>query len=159
MSNRTTDRECLAALLAVVVAQRQHGIDMGIVLPPATTKDGRELRERAASLGVPVRGYVDDGLRLGLEKRGGCYGGGVRPYQCSPGKTGHDRIEWWTVSAGLGPGALPRAAFCAVAWGVAAALASVAPEPEAEPDDDEPDMMGPNDAERSHYQAQAQRHK
>ena len=32
-------------------------------------------------------------------------------------------------------------------------------EPEAEPDDDEPDMMGPNDAERSHYQAQAQRHK
>lgn len=33
------------------------------------------------------------------------------------------------------------------------------PEPEPEPDDAEPDMMAPNDAERSHYQAQAQRDK
>lgn len=124
---RYTDRDCYGALIAVAEAHRRHGVDMGVVLPSETTKAGRELREHAESLGVPVRGYVSDGLRIGLEHRPACYGGGVRPYMCSPNCTGHDSIGWWSVPAGLGPGALNREAFCAVLWGVAEALRAVAP--------------------------------
>ncbi len=112
MSHRYTDRDCLAGLIRCAAAYTSAGQKLAIVLPES--KYRAELAEVADRFGVEVVGYVADMDRLALDHAPSCYGGGVRPALLRAGETGHWTPHWWVPSAGNGPGARPRKAFCEI---------------------------------------------
>jgi len=112
MSHRYTNRDCLAALIRCAAAYTSAGHRLAIVIPES--KYRAELAEVAARFGVEVVGYVADVDRLDLDQVASCYGGGVRPALMRAGETGHSTPRWWVPSAGLGPAARPRKAFCEI---------------------------------------------
>lgn len=121
MTARTTDRDCWAAIIRLAHALNNvQGLQtpaphelprLGVAIPTRRPWT-RKLEELAAALDVPVRRWgepgQDDGPRIGLDYPPGP---GVRPYICSAGCTGHDRIPWWSPQTGFGPAAVPRAQF------------------------------------------------
>ena len=115
MTTRTTDRDCYAAIIRLAHALNKVTPDasqhLGVALP-TRQRWSPKLKELAAALDVPVRRWgepgQDDGPRIGLDYPPGP---GVRPYICSAGCTGHNRIPWWSPQTGLGPAAVPRAQF------------------------------------------------
>lgn len=122
---RYSDRDCWAALIRLASVLRKHGEDIGVALPAARRpSDWRaELAEFAEQVDVPIRRWSDDaGDCYGLEQRAGCYGGGVHPILYRSGSSGHSTPRWWTVSAGLGPGATNRETFCHIAAAAAGVL-------------------------------------
>lgn len=126
MTTRINDRDCYAAIIRVASALHTLQPDaprMGVSLP-MDRPWSKDLAGFAETLGVPLRYWAregcDDGPRMGLDRIAGCYGGGVRPFVCSAGQTGHDSIRWWQPSAGLGPGAVTRREFCNILGAVEA---------------------------------------
>lgn len=114
---RYTDQDCLAAMIRAA----SH-LGIAVVLPES--KYRAKLRDVASAYGVTVAGYSAEIDRLALDHAPGCYGGGVRPMLMEAGCTGHSTPRWWTPSAGLGPGAVPRKEFCHILSAVEGALAN-----------------------------------
>jgi hypothetical protein len=115
---RTTDRECWAAIVRATATLNAINPDaprLGVAFNPEGHHYGMAILSLMEVFKVPIRSYgtpsYDAGPRIGLEHCAQEYGGGVRPYICEAGKTSHSHIPWWPVSAGLGPGAVPRKQF------------------------------------------------
>ena len=115
---RYSDRDAYTAL--IMVAARTG---LAIVLPSRERPWSKDLRRLAADLNVPVAIYLSDQYdRLMIDWPDAIYGGGCRPMLLLAGETGHDTPAWWPVSAGLGPGAVPRKVFCWICRAVSEAL-------------------------------------
>lgn len=127
---RTTDRECWAAIVRATATLNAISVDgywspyeqptlpeprLGVEFDPNAHDYGDAIVSLMVVMNVPIRtrgsASYNAGPRIGLEHRAQEYGGGVRPYICKAGETGHTHIPWWPVSAGLGPGAVPRKQF------------------------------------------------
>ena len=108
---RLSDRDCYSAMIRALSRLADGtGIELPTKLPWVA-----DLESFAERLGVRVRRWGTpqgkDGPRLILDHAPSAYGGGVRPMLCEAGKTGEHTPRWWSPSAGLGPGAVPRREF------------------------------------------------